>query len=192
MVGRQTTWLLGSFLALAVVTTSCNGLSNGDQESSPPFLPSVSPGPDIVGEWMRAPSCEELVRALTRAGLENLAATSVQGLLTTPSDQPAKDPEHPCADAAKPVETSHLFTDDGTISTYDEFGRQVGFDYFGVVDRNTIGFVGFYVNYTIDQRDNVIFRLRVSERCKSRPACRKRAAYAIRFLYPGKPWEQVS
>jgi hypothetical protein len=193
MVGRQAQWLLVSFLVLAAMTTGCDGSRIVDDTPSPPFLPSIGPGPDIVGEWLRAPSCEELVRALTRAGLEDLAATSVRGLLTTPPNQPAKDPEHPCADAAKPVATSHLFLEDGTITSYDEFGRQVGFDYYSVVDRNTIGFARFFVDYTIDDRDDhVVFRMRVSERCKSRPGCRRRAAYAIRFLYPGKPWERVS
>jgi hypothetical protein len=185
--------LVAGVVSLVTLVIGCDGSSNKDPEPSPPFLPSGSPDtPDIVGEWVRTPSCEELVRALKRAGLEDLAATSVRGLLTTPPNQPAQDPEHPCADAARPVETSHLFTEDGTISTYDEFGRQVGFDYFGVVDRNTIGFVGFHVNYTIGQRDNVVFHPRIPERCKSRPGCRERAAYAIRFLYPGKPWERLS
>ena len=68
----------------------------------------------------------------------------------------------------------------------------MGFDYYGIVDRNAIGFAGFYVKYKIDRRDNVIFLIRVPERCKSRPGCRKRAAYAIGVFYPGKPWERVS
>jgi len=110
MVGRQPPWLWVGFLALASLTTGCDGSS--DVESSPtPFLASESPEatPDIVGEWLRAPTCEELVRALAREGLEDLAATSVRGLLTTPPNQPAKDAGHPCADAAGPVETSRLF-----------------------------------------------------------------------------------
>jgi hypothetical protein len=193
MVGGQAPWLLVGFLALVALTTGCDGSS--DVEPSPtPFLASEGPEvtADIVGEWLRAPACEELVRALTREGLEDLAATSVRGLLTTPSNQPAKDPEHPCADAAEPVETSRLFLEDGTVTSYDEFGRQVGFGYYGIVDRNTIGFAGFYVKYKIDRRDNVIFRIRVPERCESRPGCRKRAAYAIGVFYPGNPWERVS
>jgi hypothetical protein len=194
MVGRQAPWLLVSFLTLVALTTGCDGSSSGDVEPSPPFLGSESPpaSPDIVGEWARAPTCEELVRALTREGLEEFAATSVRGLLTTHPNQPAKDAEHPCADAAGPVETSRLFLEDRTLSSFDEFGRQVGFGYYGVVDRNAIGFAGFYVNYKIDSRDNVIFRIRVPEPCKSRPGCRRRAAYAIGVFYPGKPWERVS
>lgn len=193
MVGRQAPWLSVSFLALVALTTGCDGSSDGDGEPSPPFLGSASPEatPDIVGEWLRAPTCEELVQALTRDGLEDLAATSVRGLLTTPPNQPAKDAERPCADSAGPVETSRLFLEDGTVSSYDEFGRQVGFGYYGIVDRNAIGFA---LPRQLQDRspDNVIFRIRVPERCKSRPGCRKRAAYAIGVLYPGKSWERVS
>jgi hypothetical protein len=192
-VGRAAC-LLVSVLGLVALTAGCDGSSNGDVEPSQPFLGSKSPEatPNIVREWLSAPTCEELIRALKREGLEDLAATSVRGLLTTPPNQPAKDPEHPCADAAGPVETSRLFLEDGTVSSYDEFGRQVGFGYYGIVDRNTIGIAGFFVNYKIDSRDNVIFRFRVPERCKSRPGCRRRAAYVIGLLYPGKLWEQVS
>jgi hypothetical protein len=51
----------------------------------------------IVGDWQRALTCEELIRALTWSGFGDFAAEAVAGaaLLTTPENVPAKDPEHP-------------------------------------------------------------------------------------------------
>jgi hypothetical protein len=184
--------------ALAALTVGCGGSNTtGNLTSLGGQTPTASltstPGADsIVGEWQRAPTCEELVQALTERGFGDFAAEAVGGavLLTTPENVPAKDPKHPCADAAGPIKHSHKFWKDGTFNSYDQNGRQVDDGKYEIVDFNTILFAGFHVDYRIDG-DTIVFSLAVPKSCTSKD-CRAMAAYAINVFYPGKVWQRVS
>jgi hypothetical protein len=146
----------------------------------------------IVGGWERARTCQELARALTRAGLGDFAAEWVGGysLLTTPENVHAMDPKHPCADAAEPREFTFKFWEDGTYNVYDQDGRAIDGGEYASVDLDTILFAGFNVDYKIEG-DTIVFSLLRPESCKSE-RCRTLAAYATAGLLPGLTWERVS
>lgn len=165
-----------------------SGVSQGPTAS----VSSALAANTIVGEWERANTCEELVRALTQAGFGDFAPEAVGGavLLTTPENVPAKDPKHPCADAAGPINHSHKFWEDGTFNSYNQYGDQVDDGKYKIVDRNTILFAGFHIDYKIDG-DTIVFSFTAPTSCTSKD-CRASAAYAINVFYPGKKWERVS
>jgi hypothetical protein len=147
----------------------------------------------IVGQWERTPTCQELVGALTQAGLREFVAESVGGsaLLTTPENVPPKDPEHPCADAAGPVHRSSAFWLDGTYNAYNPDGGVFDDGEYEIVDGNTILFAGRHVvDYRIDG-DTIVFAFSPPNSCTS-DACRGGTAYVIGFFYPGMTWERVS
>jgi hypothetical protein len=189
-----------SAVVLIVLAAGCGGSDSTNAGPSPAQTPqastdSVSPTPDldpIVGEWLRANTCEDLVHALAKEGLQEFAAQSVGGaaLLTTPENVPAKDPKHPCADAAGPIEHSHKFWADGTFNSYNEFGEEVDDDEYEIVDENTILFAEFEIDYKVEG-DTIVFSFTVPKSCTSN-GCRQRAAYAVNVFYPGKTWERVS
>lgn len=127
-----------------------------------------------------------------RARLQEFAARSVGGaaLLTTPENVPAKDPKHPCADAAGPIEHSHKFWADGTFNSYNQFGEEVDEDEYEIVDEGTILFAGFEIDYKVEG-DTIVFAFTVPKSCTSN-GCRQRAGYAVNVFFPGKTWERVS
>jgi hypothetical protein len=186
-------------LALSAFVAACGASEPTNTARSPTGVrqtpiasASATPGANtIVGEWQRSPTCQELVQALTQAGFGDFAAEAVGGaaLLTTPENVPAKDPKHPCADAAGPILHSHKFWEDGTFNSYNQFGRQVDDGTYKIVDGDTILFAGFHVDYKIDG-NTIVFSFTVPKSCTSKE-CRAQAAYAINVFYPGKSWERV-
>lgn len=189
-----------SAAVLIVLAAGCGGsdaTSAGPSPTQPPQASTASGSstPDldpIVGEWLRANTCAELVQALAKEGLEEFAAQAVGGavLLTTPENVPAKDPKHPCADAAGPIEHSHGFGADGTFNSYNQFGEEVDAGEYEIVDENTILFIGFEIDYKVEG-DTIVFSFSVPESCTSN-GCRQRAVGAVSVFYPGEIWERVS
>jgi hypothetical protein len=193
---RRIAWLI----ILGLLAAGCGGSESTNAGPSPAQTPqasrasgSATPNLDpIVGEWLRANTCEDLVQALASKGLQEFAAQSVGGaaLLTTPENVPAKDPMHPCADAAGPIDHSHKFWADGTFNSYNQFGEEVDEDEYEIVDENTIQFAGFEIDYKVDA-GTIVFSFTVPKSCMSN-GCRQRAAYAENVFIPGKAWERVS
>jgi hypothetical protein len=193
---RKIAWLF----TLGLLAAGCGGSDSTNTGPSPKQTPQASKAsgsatPDldpIVGEWLRANTCQDLVRALAKQGLQEFAAQSVGGavLLTTPENVPAKDPKHPCADAAGPIEHSHKFWADGTFNSYNQFGEQVDDDEYEMVDENTIMFAGFEIDYEVEG-DTIVFSFTVPKSCTAN-GCRQRAAYAVNVFYPGEAWKRVS
>ena len=110
-------------------------------------------------------------------------------LLTTPENVPAKDPKHPCADAAGPIEHSHRFGADGTFNSYNQFGEEVDAGEYEIVDENTILFIGFEIDYKVEG-DTIVFSFSVPESCTTN-GCRQRAVGAVSVFYPGETWGRV-
>ena len=187
---------------MSLLLAACGGGDGSDPsnttlaptEMSQTPTPSVNATLDaqIVGRWEGTPTCQVLVRALTQAGLRDFAAEWVGGavLLTTPENVPPKDPKHPCADAAGPVPRTSAFWDDGTYTAFNPDGEEIDNGNYEIVDRNTILFAGLHVDYMIDG-DTIAFAVSPPESCTS-GSCRRTAAYAISFFYPGMTWERVS
>jgi hypothetical protein len=193
---RKIAWLF----TLGLLAAGCGGSDSTNAGPSPKQTPQASKAsgsatPDldpIVGKWLRANTCQDLIRALAKQGLQEFAAQSVGGavLLTTPENVPAKDPKHPCADAAGPIQHSHKFWADGTFNSYNQFGEQVDDDEYEMVDENTIMFAGFEIDYEVEG-DTIVFSFTVPKSCTSN-GCRQRAAYAVNVFYPGEAWKRVS
>jgi len=153
--------------------------------------PNSRPRPDrrrvAAGEYLRrlGPCAHQGRIAGVRRSISRGAA-----LLTTPENVPAKDPKHPCADAAGPIEHSHTFWADGTFNSYNQFGEEVDEDEYEIVDEDTILFAGFEIDYSVEG-DTIVFAFTVPESCTSN-GCRQRAGYAVNVFIPGKTWERVS
>jgi hypothetical protein len=146
----------------------------------------------LVGEWQRTTRCDELVRALERAGLEKLALEAVAGNgfvpgVTTPEE--LANPARPC-EGAVPRRHSHFFTQDGQFGSRDWNGEQVDDGAYEVIDDRTFVISKEFPDVTFHYRiqgDTIQFRPVIPNRCST-----FRCLWSVAVAYPGKTWERVS
>lgn len=181
-------------VAITLITMSC-----GADPSLPPDegFPSQSPvdeptTPALVGTWQRETRCEELVSALTDAGLDRWVLESVAGNgfvpgVTTP-DQIA-DPANPC-DGAVPRVHSHFFDPHGVFVSLDWTGAPVDDGMYEITEEGTFvvskEFPDVTFHYTIEG-DTIMFEPVIPD-CS--PDCFE-AAWSVSVAYPGKGWKLV-
>ena len=176
--------------ACAVLTVGC-----GDDDDSPGGSAATTPGgetttaaePGLAGEWSTENVCQEQVRALQQAGLDEFVGDFVAG-----SEYPGHRPSEsdPCR-GAKPMVHSHSFDEffDGSFASYDQNGQQVDDDEYRKIDDRTLtlGKPPVTVHYRIDG-DRATFDVVVPD-CKTKQ-CEKSTAYVISVFFP-RVYERV-
>lgn len=143
----------------------------------------------LAGTWERETRCEELVSALTEAGLEQWVLEAVAGNGFVPGvrtpDQIA-DPSDPC-EGAVPRTHAHFFTEDGLFGSLDWNGEQVDDGTYELVGDDTFvvskEFPDVTFHYVIDG-DAISFEPVIPE-CA--PDCFE-AAWSVSVAYPGETW----
>ena len=124
-----------ALVAIALIAASCGS----DPEPTPGDGSATPATSALVGTWERETHCEELVAALTAAGLEQWVVESVAGNGFVPgvtSPDQIADPANPC-DGAVPRVHSHFFTEDGQFGSLDWNGEQVDDGTYEVIDDDT-------------------------------------------------------
>jgi hypothetical protein len=182
----------------ALVLAAAVGLLLGACSTSTPATGSTAPSeepeavPTLVGTWQRETRCEELVSALTDAGLEQWVLEGVAGNsfvpgVTAPNE--IADPADPCAGAVPRVH-SHVFTEDGAFGSLDWNGEPVDDGTYEIRDDGTFvvskEFPDVTFAYTIDG-DTIAFEPEI-------PACAPdcfEAAWSVSVAYPGETWTRV-
>lgn len=182
------------FFSLVLLVPSCGSASDqteGNSASDSSATPSEAAiDPDLVGEWQRFQECQELVDALTAAGLESAVLESIAGDGWIPgvsSPEQIQDPTQPCLGAVGRIH-SHFFTADGEFGSRDANGRQVDDGHYQIIDEGTmvIGTVTFH--YTITNNDTIAFEPVIPD-CA--PTCFE-AQWSVAVAYPGYTWTRVS
>lgn len=198
--------LLPALVVAVVLASGCGDDSSepGDADAretspiqSPTETPTTSVEP-IVGEWQRVTTCQQRVKALREAGLEEYAAEQAagDGFIPGVTDKSQiTDPSHPCAGAV-PMRHSHFFTADGQFGSRDDAGMQVDDGPYRLVGADKVVIGG-------DARtepDAVTFRYEIDgdtlRLYPTLPACRKTgcfpAQWAVAVSYNGLPWRRIS
>ena len=146
----------------------------------------------LLGVWERETRCEELVSALTEAGLDRWILEFVAGNgfipeVTSP-DQIA-DPANPCDGAVSRMH-SHFFDPHGVFVSLDWNGAPVDDGTYEVIDDRTFvvskEFPDVTFHYTIDGT-SIMFEPVIPD-CS--PDCFE-AAWSVSVAYPGERWELV-
>lgn len=153
---------------------------------------SQSAQPPLVGTWRRTTTCDELVAALTNAGipksriLEGVAGNGfIPGVMTP--DQIA-DPATPCTGAVPRVH-SHFFRKNGAFGSLDWNGETVDDGTYRIVRPGTVVIFKEFPKVTFRYRIRgkmIAFTPLVPQGCSS-----FRCAWAISVAYPGKSWRLV-
>jgi hypothetical protein len=180
-----------ALVAITLITMSCDSEPSPHEgfASGSAVLSTTSA---LVGVWERETHCEELVSALTDAGLDRWVLESVAGNgfvpgVTTP-DQIA-DPANPC-DGAVPRVHSHFFDPHGVFVSLDWTGAPVDDGMYEVIDEGTFvvskEFPDVTFHYTIEGT-SIRFEPVIPD-CS--PDCFE-AAWSVSVAYPGESWELV-
>ena len=183
-----------TLLAIAGIAASCSSDPSTDgSTSNGPATASDAAAPALVGTWERETRCDELVSALSEAGLDAWVLEAVAGNGFIPGvrrpDQ-IRDPGDPC-DGAVPRVHSHFFTEDGMFGSLNGKGDQVDDGTYVITDDGT-----FIVskespdvtfNYTIED-DTISFDPVIPD-CS--PKCFE-AAWSVSVAYPGETWTRAT
>jgi hypothetical protein len=200
--GRRVRRRQASLLAFALVAlAACDstGPSTVAASTSPSATVSVSetPRPPLVGQWALKKTCDMIVQALTKAGLENLIPLDVGETLKIPENAPLPanwDPSHPCADAKAPYEHSHTFWPDGEFNSYDQDGQEVDNGPYTIVNDRTF-FLGTRSHHTTFhyriRGDTIMFDVVIPKDCSSED-CLGTLAWAFSVANPGQTWTRVT
>jgi hypothetical protein len=185
-------------LTAVLLLVACSGYGGNeaaDQPRQDVGEPGQSPatiGAGLVGMWERQTRCQELVAALTEAGLERWILEGVAGNGFVPgvrSPDEIADPEKPCKGSV-PRTHSHFFTEDGRFGSLDWNGDQVDDGTFELVGDDTFvvskEFPNVTFHYAIDG-DSIRFEPVIPD-CS--PDCFE-AAWSVSVAYPGETWVRV-
>jgi hypothetical protein len=189
---------VGLLVTLVVAALStCGGGNSQDSariESGDKAAAHANP---LVGTWRRVRRCEEQVRLMQEAGLDELIpkwvdpaefshASSAQG--SSPSG-------NPCQGVNGRLPHDHVFYKDGRFASVDDKGQFVDDGHHKFVDDRTIEFgdpPGNLVHFSFsNDRNTVTFDVAVPDMNKCSQRCRFNTAYRLAVFYPGLPWKRV-
>lgn len=206
-VSTRRSWLrafAGLLPLLVVAAAGCGGSGSSSSAAAgtaaKPASSSDAKPESLVGEWQRVTTCADLVRALTRAGFEEMALEAAAGNGFIPGvttvDQLA-DPAHPCKGAV-PRRHSHFFTSDGLFGSRDWNGNQLDEGTYEVINDHTLVMpYGFEEGPPIQTKfqyriagNTIRFDPVIPSDC-STSRCREAAAWSVSVALPGKTWRRV-
>lgn len=158
---------------------------------------AAPPSSSIVGTWQRVIHCQDLVRALTEAGLGDFAPGTAEEEFVHVTPEGVADAAHPCR-GALPKRHSHFFTADGKFGSLDENGNQVDEGIYEVVAPGTLVMPyefeeGPPILVTFHFRihgNTIIFNPVIPSDC-STGRCREAAAWSVTVALAGKTWRRV-
>jgi hypothetical protein len=188
-------WRVALGLIALVMMSGCG--SNGEPTATTPETPArpttQTPSSPLVGEWQRVNKCEELVQALTQAGLETQIPEMVAGSELVPGvvNDPNQlaDKSQPCKGAV-PRKHSHFFTESGAFGSRNHEGQQVDEAPYRIIDDKTvvIGDPGVTFHYQITNSDTLMLDPVIPD-CA--PQGCFEAGWSVSVALPGLPWERI-
>jgi hypothetical protein len=179
-----------ALVAITSITMSCGSDPSAEGPSASSSDGAATSA--LLGVWERETRCEELVSALTDAGLDRWVLEFVAGNGFVPgatSPDQIADPDNPC-DGAVPRLHSHFFDPHGVFVSLDWNGAPVDDGTYEVIDDRTFvvskEFPDVTFHYTIDGT-SIMFEPVIPD-CS--PDCFE-AAWSVSVAYPGESWELV-
>ena len=199
--------MLGLLLTLAVLALSaCGGGGQGssqggrDQDSAKSEIENP-----LVGTWRRERTCDEYVRSMKQAGLEELIPEWVAGAQfggASVSPAQVRQQSDPCQGLRNVNDQhDHVFYKDGRFASLNENGEFVDEGHYKLADERTLVFpehwgkkgpsITAHFRFSNDN-DAVTFDLVLPDNLdKCSQLCREAYAWGVAVTYPGHPWKRV-
>jgi hypothetical protein len=189
----------GVFLlvVLAVLAAGCG--SDESERSAEPTTAATTEAaaPTIVGRWEQVHSCQQLVKALDKAGLGAVAPAMVGDYFpdSTPK-QLAQKPD--VCKGATPQRHAHFFTEGGLFGSLDQHDEQVDDAPYEVVNGRRVliggGEIKGEFRYRIVEDSLVLHPVLTAadkRRALARPLQFSPAGWQVSVAYDGLPWKRV-
>lgn len=190
-------------VALTVLVAGCGG----SNESTPAEEPSASEpttaetteseAPPIVGRWEQVHSCQQLVKALDKAGLGALAPAMVGDYFSDSNPKQLAQKPDVCK-GATPQRHAHFFTAEGQFGSLDQEDNQVDDGPYEVVNdvlRIGGGDIAGKFRYQIVDDSTLMLHPVLTPADKrqalAHPLEFSRAGWQVSVAYDGLPWTRV-
>jgi hypothetical protein len=192
-------------LLLIAVAMSAAGCGSNDSEPAaepPAGEPTTaetaeSGAPPIVGRWEQVHSCQQLVKALKKAGLGAVAPAMVGDYFPGSSPKQLAQKPDVCR-GATPQRHAHFFTEDGLFGSLDQEDNQVDDGPYEVVNdvlRIGGGDIAGDFRYQIVGDSTLMLHSVLTAADKRRalahPLEFSRAGWQVSVAYDGLPWKRV-
>jgi hypothetical protein len=196
-VRRSICVLLTCLFAVAV---GCG--SDGESDEGAPTVPSTSPAttgdttaeaPTLVGRWERVNECPQIVEAIEKAGLAEIAPGVASEFFphATPKELAQKDD---LCKGAKPFVHSHFFHENGGFGSLTEDLEPVDDGIYEITDDGTFVIGGVTFHYKIEGDSLMLTPVLTKEmkaEARAHPLEFTDAGWALAVSYPGQVWKRV-
>ena len=148
----------------------------------------------IVGRWERVTTCQELVSALTKAGLRKTAPAMLagNGLVPGTPKQLAAKPD--ICKGAVPRRHSHFFTGAGQFGSVDYNGQQVDDGTYRLLNARTIRIGEGTFHFRITGRElrlQPVISAAARRKALAQPLQFSTAGWQVAVACPGHAWKRV-
>ena len=148
----------------------------------------------IVGRWERVTTCQELVSALTKAGLRKTAPAMLagNGLVPGTPKQLAAKPD--ICKGAVPRRHSHFFTGAGQFGSVDYNGQQVDDGTYRLLNARTIRIGEGTFHFRITGRElrlQPVISAAARRKALAQPLQFSTAGWQVAVAFPGHAWKRV-
>ena len=148
----------------------------------------------LVGRWERVTTCQELVSALTKAGLRTTAPAMLagNGLVTGTPRQLARK-ANICKDAV-PRRHSHFFTAMGQFGSIDYNGKQVDDGTYRLLDSRTVRINDGTFHFRVsgpELRLEPVISAAARRKALAQPLQFSTAGWQVAVAFPGHAWKRV-
>jgi hypothetical protein len=148
----------------------------------------------LVGRWERVTTCQDLVRALTKAGLRKTAPAILagNGLVTGTPRQLARRAN--ICKGAVPRRHSHFFTAMGQFGSIDYNGKQVDDGPYRLPDARTVRINDGTFHFRIsgdELRLEPVISAAARRKALAQPLQFSTAGWQVAVSFPGHAWKRV-
>jgi hypothetical protein len=148
----------------------------------------------LVGRWERVTTCQELVNALTKAGLRKTAPAIVAGNGFVPGTPQQLAARADICKGAVARRHSHFFTASGQFGSVDYNGQQVDDGSYRLLDARTVRISDGKFHFRIAGRElrlEPVISAAARRKALDFPLKFSTAGWQVAVAFPGHAWKRV-
>ena len=151
-------------------------------------------GAAIVGRWERVTTCQELVSALSKAGLRKTAPAILAGNGFVPGTPKQLAARADICKGAVPRRHSHFFTAAGQFGSVDYNRQQVDDGSYRILDAHTVRINEGKFRFRITGRElrlEPVLSAAARRKALAQPLQFSTAGWQVAVAFPGHAWKRV-
>jgi hypothetical protein len=148
----------------------------------------------LVGRWERVTTCQELLSAVTKAGLRKTAPAMLSGNGFVPGTPKQLAAKADICKGAVPRRHSHFFTAAGQFGSVDYNGQQVDDGSYRILDARTVRINEGKFRFRITGRElrlEPVISAAARRKALAQPLQFSTAGWQVAVAFPGHAWKRV-